>query len=69
MDKIITVLGYKKFITEMSDAPDCYTFLLEPLCCRMPAWILPNAESEDSIPPQPPYMYMFTHVKQYYDLS
>ena len=23
MDKIITVLGYKKFITEMSDAPDC----------------------------------------------
>ena len=22
-DKIITVLGYKKFITEMSDAPDC----------------------------------------------
>ena len=22
MDKIITVLGYKKFITEMSDAPD-----------------------------------------------
>ena len=24
MDKIITVLGYKKFITEMSDAPDWY---------------------------------------------
>ena len=23
MDKIITVLGYKYFITEMSDAPDC----------------------------------------------
>ena len=23
MDKIITVLGYKKFITEMSYAPDC----------------------------------------------
>ena len=23
MDKIITVLGYKNFITEMSDAPDC----------------------------------------------
>ena len=23
MDKIITVLGYNKFITEMSDAPDC----------------------------------------------
>ena len=22
MDKIITVLGYKNFITEMSDAPD-----------------------------------------------
>ena len=30
MDKIITVLGYKNFITEMSDAPDCsklYTVL------------------------------------------
>ena len=24
MDKIITVLGYKKIITEMSDAPDWY---------------------------------------------
>ena len=24
MDKIITVLGYKNFITEMSDAPDCF---------------------------------------------
>ena len=23
MDEIITVLGYKNFITEMSDAPDC----------------------------------------------
>ena len=23
MDKIITVLGYKKIITEMSYAPDC----------------------------------------------
>ena len=23
MDKIITVLGYKNFITEMSYAPDC----------------------------------------------
>ena len=23
MDKIITVLGYKNFMTEMSDAPDC----------------------------------------------
>ena len=23
MDKIITVLGYKNVITEMSDAPDC----------------------------------------------
>ena len=23
MDKIITVLGYKKNITEMNDAPDC----------------------------------------------
>ena len=23
MDKIITVLGYKKIITEMSDARDC----------------------------------------------
>ena len=33
MDKIITVSGYKKIITEMSDAPDClqveiYTSLL-----------------------------------------
>ena len=26
MDKIITVLGYKKIITEMSDAPDCCVF-------------------------------------------
>ena len=25
MDKIITVLGYKNYITEMSDAPDCIT--------------------------------------------
>ena len=25
MDKIITVLGYKNFITEMSDAPGCYS--------------------------------------------
>ena len=25
MDKIIAVLGYKNFITEMSDAPDCFT--------------------------------------------
>ena len=24
MDKIITVLGYKNFTTEMSDAPDCW---------------------------------------------
>ena len=24
MDKIITVLGYKIFITEMSYAPDCF---------------------------------------------
>ena len=28
MDKIITVLGYKYFITEMSDAPDCLLNLL-----------------------------------------
>ena len=28
MDKIITVLGYKKFITEMSDAPDWLTCLI-----------------------------------------
>ena len=27
MDKIITVLGYKNFITEMSDAPDCLWIL------------------------------------------
>ena len=43
-----------------------YKFLLEPLCWGMPAWLQPNKESEDSIPPQPPYM--FTPIKQY-DLS
>ena len=32
MDKIITVLGYKNFITEMSDAPDCCRdILVSPL--------------------------------------
>ena len=35
MDKIITVLGYKKFITEMSDAPDCwwYAETIETMSC------------------------------------
>ena len=28
MDKIITVLGYIIFITEMSDAPDCSQYSL-----------------------------------------
>ena len=41
MDKIITVLGYKKFITEMSYAPDC--LLLEKhilhIELRKLAWI------------------------------
>ena len=33
MDKIITVLGYKNFITEMSDAPDClYGLQMFNLC-------------------------------------
>ena len=27
MDKIITVLGYKKFITEISDAPDWCSYM------------------------------------------
>ena len=34
MDKIITVLGYKKFITEMSYAPDCISFWKIPSLWR-----------------------------------
>ena len=43
MDKKITVLGYKNFITEMSDAPDCckhfkwkrnFTFVSKIVCSR-----------------------------------
>ena len=34
MDKIITVLGYKKFITEMSYAPDCLKWLKKSSCIQ-----------------------------------
>ena len=34
MDKIITVLGYKNFITEMSDAPDCLRLVLRMVNVR-----------------------------------
>ena len=34
MDKIITVLGYKKIITEMSDAPDCWLTLVNLKCAH-----------------------------------